>query len=199
MNKNQKILKVIKVLSYSTFIFILISILPFGNINRNQANAINPIKTNPLIDFCGEKLNYTFKVSDKLIGSGVIDLTLEKNKIRGIATGLGMSCQCNVDFNTNIDGLITKAGNINVTVYGIGKPIGIPIPGKISFNGPLKGHVNDKSLTLSGKVNIKGKLAILGGFKNKEDIVIEIQTSSLANIFRKQLHEKLASLQHYLK
>ena len=190
MNKNLKLIKVIAFL-----FFILISTLSFGSTKRNYANAINPAKTNSLFSFCGEKLNYTFKVSDKLIGSGIIDLALEKNKIKGIATGLGMACQCNVDFNTNIDGLINKAtGNIDVTVCGIGNPIGILIPGKITFNGPLKGYINNKSLTLTGRVNIKGKLATLGGFKNKEDILIEIQGSSLANIFRKQLREKLAFL-----
>ena len=194
MNKNQKLIKITKAVCYSAFLFLLILILPSGIINKNYANAVNPIKTNPITDFCGEKLNYTFKVSDKLIGSGIIDLTLEKNKIKGTAVGLGMTCQCNVDFNTNIDGLINKTGNIDVTVCGIGDPIGILLPGKITFNGPLKGYVNDKSLTLSGKVNIKGKLASLGGFKNKEDIVIEIQGASLANIFKKQLREKLASL-----
>ena len=188
MNKNLKLIKI-------AFLFILVSILPFSNTNKNYANAINPIKQNSLVNFCGEKLSYTFKVSDKLIGSGIIDLALEKNKLKGIATGLGMSCQCNVDFNTNIEGSVNKrTGNIDVTVCGIGKPIGILIPGKITFNGPLKGSVNNKSLTLSGKVNINGKLATLGGFKNKEDILIEIQGSSLANIFKKQLRDELASL-----
>ena len=188
MNKNPQLITL-------TFLLVLILILPFGNINKNCANAINPVKQNPLISFCGEKLNYTFKVSDKLIGSGVMNLTLEKNKIKGIATGLGMACQCNVDFNTNIEGFINKrTGNIDVTVCGIGDPIGILIPGKIMFNGPLKGSVNNKGLILSGKVNIKGKLATLGGFKNKEDILIEIQGASLANIFKKQLRDKLAFL-----
>ncbi len=191
MNKN--LMKIAKILCYSVFLFILISALPFCSTNKNYANEINPVKTNTLIDITGEKLNYTFKVSDKLIGSGVMDLTLEKNKIKGIATGLGRACQCNVDFNTNIEGLINK-GNIDVTVCGIGDPVGIPIPGKITFNGPLKGFISSKGLTLVGKVNIKGKLASLGGFKNKEDILIEIQGASLVNIFRKQIHEKLASL-----
>ena len=195
MNKSQKLVSFTKMFCYSAFLFILISILPVSTTNKNYARAINPTNTNPLTNFCGAKLNYTFKVSDKLTGSGIMDLTLEKNKIKGIATGLGMACQCNVDFNTNIDGLINKAtGNIDVNVCGIGNPIGILIPGKISFNGPLKGYVNDKNLILVGQVNIKGKLASLGGFKNKEDIVIEIKGSSLANIFKKQLREKLASL-----
>ena len=188
MNKNPNLIKI------SAFLFLLSLILSFGSTNRNYANAINPVKINSLV-ISGEKLNYTFKVSNKLIGNGIMDLTLEKNKIKGIATGLGMTCQCNVDFNTNIDGLINKTtGNVDVTVYGIGDPIGILIPGKITFNGPLKGSISNNNLTLVGKVNIKGKLAALGGFKNKEDILIEIQGSSLANIFKKQLREKLASL-----
>ncbi len=191
MNKNQKLIKII------VFLFIITSTLfPAGTTNKNYANEITPVKISTPIDFCDEKLNYTFKVSDKLIGSGIINLTLKKDKIKGIATGLGKACQCNVDFNTNIEGLINKStGNIDVTVCGIGDPIGILIPGKITFSGPLKGAVNNKGLILSGEVNIKGKLAKLGGFKNKEDIVIEIQGSSLANIFKKQLHEKLAVLQ----
>ena len=195
MNKNQKVIKIINWVFYSVFLLLLISILPFSNTNRNYANATNVEKTNPNISFNNEKLNYTFKVSDKLIGHGIIDLTLKENKIKGIATGLGMTCQCNVDFNTNIDGLINKkTRNIDIIVCGIGNPIGILIPGKITFNGPLKGYVKDKNLTLVGKVNIKGKLASLGGFKKKEDILIEIQGSSLANVFRKQIPEKLASL-----
>lgn len=189
MNKNPKLIKII------AFLFILTSIFPAGTTNKNYAHAINTVQISTPINFCGEKLNYTFKVSDKLIGSGIIDLTLRKNKIKGIATGLGMACQCNVDFNTNIDGIINKkTGNINVNVHGTGNPIGILIPGKITFNGPLKGYIKNKILILEGKVNIKGKLASLGGFKNKEDILIEIQGASLANIFKKPLHEKLASL-----
>ena len=186
INKKQKLIKII------AFLFILTSIFPAGTANKNYAHAINPVKTNTLIDFCGEKLNYTFKVSDKLIGSGLIDFTLKKNKIKGIATGLGM-CQCNVNFNTNIEGVISKkTGNIDVTICGVGKPIGILIPGKIAFNGPLKGYIKDKNLILEGTVRIKGKLASLGGFKNKENIKIEIEGSSLANIFKKQSKDKLA-------
>ena len=187
MNKNQKLIKII------AFLFILTSIFPSGTANKNYAHAINPVKISTPIDFSGEKLNYTFKVSDKLIGSGIMDLTLKRNKIKGIATGLGMTCQCNVDFNTNIDGLINKStGNIYVTICGIGNPIGILIPGKITFDGPLKGYLNNNNLTLIGKVNIKGKLANLGGFKNMENIKIEIEGSSLANIFKKQSKDKLA-------
>ena len=154
MNKNSKLIKII------AFLFILTSIFPAGTTNKNYAHAINTVQISTPINFCGEKLDYTFKVSDKLIGSGIIDLTLEKNK----------------------------------NVCGTGNPIGILIPGKITFNGPLKGYIKNKILTLKGKVNIKGKLASLGGFKNKEDILIEIQGASLANIFKKQLHEKLAAL-----
>ena len=189
MNKNLNLIKI------SAFLFLLSLILSFGSTNRNYANAINPVKINSLV-ISGEKLNYTFKVSDKLIGSGVIDLTLEKNKIKGIATGLGMACQCNVDFNTNIDGLINKAtGNIDVTVCGIGNPIGILIPGKITFNGPLKGYINNKSLTLTGKVNIKGSLARCAGFKNTEDILIEITDPFLARALKQiQNQRNLASL-----
>ena len=188
MNKKSKSVKI-------ALFLILVSILPVGLINKNCANAINFGQTNTINSFCGEKLNYTFKVSDKLIGSGFMDLTLKKNEIKGIAKGLGMACQCNVDFNTNIEGYINKkTGNINVNVCGVGDPIGILIPGKITFNGPLKGYINNKNLTLQGKVNIKGKLASLGGFKNKEDIVIEIEGESLAGIFKKQSHEKLVSL-----
>ncbi len=187
--------KITKPLHYLITSISLILILIIFLANNNHASAINPIKTNIFSDFQGEKVHYTFKVSDKLIGSGVMDLSLQKNKITGIATGLGMSCQCNVDLNTNIDGLInTSTGNINVTVCGTGKPRGIPIPGKITFNGPLKGALNSKSLTLSGEVNIEGRLATLGGFKNKEDILIEIQIDSLASIFKTNLLNKLASL-----
>lgn len=187
--------KTTKPLHYLTTSIFLILILILCSSNNNHASAVNPVKTNIFSDFQAEELHYTFKVSDKLIGSGVMDLSLQKNKITGIATGLGMSCQCNVDLNTNIDGLINiPTGNINVTVCGTGRPIGIPIPGKITFNGPLKGALTNKSLTLTGEVTIKGKLATLGGFKNKEDIVIEIQVDSLASVFKTNLLNKLASL-----
>ncbi len=183
MPKNLKPTKSIKAINL--FLFILISILLFYTTNKNSANETN--------DFCSEKLNYTFKVSDKLIGAGLIDLTLEKDKIKGIATGLGMSCQCNVDFNTNIEGSIDKhTGDVYITVSGIGKPIGILLPGKITFNGPLKGYIKNKNLTFRGKVNIKGALASLGGFKKKENILIEIEGEALANIFKKQSKDKLA-------
>ncbi len=179
----------------SLFLLILILIFPLGISNKNNASAINTKETDSSYKFCSEKLNYTFHVSDKLIGSGLIDLTLEENKIKGIAKGLGMSCQCNVDFNTNINGSINKhTQDILVTVDGIGKPIGILLPGKIVFNGPLKGFIKNNNLMLEGEVNIKGKLARLGGFKNTENITIEIKGDSLADIFKKQLHNKLATL-----
>ena len=127
-----------------------------------------------------EELVYTFKVADKLVGNGAIKLTIEKNKIRGTATGLGMVTQCDIDFLTSIEGTLnSKSGDIDVIVTGEGNPLKIPVPGKVSFYGPLKGFLKNDKLILVGKVNIKGYLAHCAGFKNKEDLLIEMPLSPL--------------------
>lgn len=128
---------------------------------------------------------YYFKIKDKLNGSGEIKLSIFKNKIIGVANGLGKITQCNVDFHTNIDGKFDCSNScIEVTVSGEGDPLNLPIPGKVKFYGPLKGFIHNKKLCLSGKISLKGRLAKLAGFKKTEDLEIEIPmpTENLASL-----------------
>ena len=66
-----------------------------SKVNINHAKTI----TNCTQDISKE-FAYTFKVSDKLDGAGEILLSIENNLIKGTATGLGMTCQCNIDFES---------------------------------------------------------------------------------------------------
>lgn len=180
-----------KISKSTTFLIALLTLLvvfPLGTTNLNYAK---PLINKPIMqNLQGEKLIYSFEIIDKLKGNGEIALSLENEKLNGIATGIGMSCQCNVDFNTNISGVFDKSGkNIEVTVEGIGKPIGIIIPGKITFSGPLKGIIANNYLNLTGKVNINGKLAKLGGFKEQENIMIKIQLQELVEKLEKKSNQ----------
>ena len=150
-------------------------ILFFCLCNINYANVINQFSdTKNAVDKI-EKLKYTFKVSDKLIGKGEIEITIHDKKIFGIATGIGMTSQCDVELHSKIEGTVGGSINdIDVTVFGEGEPQ-IPLPGKIKFNGPLRGFVHKKKLCLNGDVHIKGRLAYFAGFKNTEDLFIEIE------------------------
>lgn len=191
MNKKYIFLKIIKASSWSALLFLCIFLLTKNSGNVNHAKLLYQN-----ISQYEKTIPYTFKVGEKLAGTGDMILTIDGKKIKGTALGLGRTCQCNVDFHTNIEGTIdTSCGKVNVTVIGIGDPLGIPIPGKINFHGPLKGFVNHKKLNLIGKVNIKGKLASFAGFKKIEDIVIEISDPSLAlKLKEMQRQESLASL-----
>ena len=141
-------------------------------------------------------LAYTFKIADKLIGTGDVKMTIEKNKIKGIALGKGMTTQCDINLNTNLEGVIeNKKGNVIVTISGEGHPQNIPIPGKIKFDGPLEGVIKNKRLNLVGKINIKGRLASFAGFKKKEELVIEITDPAFARTLTEiQNQEELALL-----
>ena len=158
-------------------LLLLLTFFPSHKATINYASVINtksPDRTNTL-SLPEKELTYTFKVSDKLEGKGKMTVTLENKKIVGTAVGLGMSCQCNVNLNSSISGTVDeKNKQINVSITGIGDPVGILIPGKIAFSGPLKGEINNKVLELSGKVKIKGRLASYAGFKEIELLVINI-------------------------
>lgn len=147
------------------------------------------------VNLVKDKLPYIFKVSDKLIGNGEIDIVVEDNKITGKAIGIGMTALHIVDLTTNIEGILSDLNFIDVTVTGTGDPQGL-IPGKISFSGPLKGEVGKNELVFKGRVNIDGKLARCAGFNETEEISIEIQGDSLIKAYNKQKskQEKLASL-----
>ena len=167
-----------------------------NTVNTNYAKLLNEGKSSSYYDLSTKEFPYIFKVSDKLQGTGSILLSVEDSKIKGTATGIGKACQCNINFQTKIEGDFNGSnGSINVAVAGIGDPIGILPPGKVTFQGPLKGSLTNEKLTLAGKVIIKGALASYAGFKNTEDIIIEIHDSTLAKAF-KQIQNKrsLASL-----
>ena len=146
-------------------------------VNQDEIIAQNipiNIPSNLSID---EKYMYTFKISDKLKGKGDIKLIIDKDQIKGIASGIGKTSIYEVSFNTNIKGFLNspnKDNDIEVAISGIGDPIGIPIPGKVTFQGPLKGIISQDKLSFVGTVHIKGRLAKCAGFKNEEEILIEI-------------------------
>ncbi len=184
------------------FIILLLVSLFFSSskVHTNPASARGEYK---FPDTCiqekvyEDELDYSFNVSDKLSGNGEVKLLLSSSKLKGTAVGIGKTDQCDVDFLTDFEGdLNSKDGVITVSVKGEGDPKGIPLPGKIAFNGPLKGYLKDKKLNLVGKVQIKGKLARYAGFKKEEDLVIEIDTTKLVPAARKKMQsfEKLASL-----
>ncbi len=179
------------------FSCIVINIIPASVIavNQNEILAHNiPINvpSNFLID---EKYMYTFKVSDKLKGIGDIKLIIENNQIKGIASGIGKTAQCQVSFNTNIQGSFhNPKKDIEVAINGIGDPIGIPIPGKITFQGPLKGVIGRDKLSFSGKVHIKGRLAKFAGFKTEEEILIEIPNINVSRTFNPSSNNNLTKI-----
>ena len=192
INKQEKY---IKKFYYSVFLALALIFISTGSANINHAKTINEIKA-ITYDIPIKEFAYSFKIADKLTGTGEIKLSVKNNKIRGIATGIGKTCQCKVDFYTNIEGFLNSSnGDIAIEVDGTGDPLGIPLPGKVSFQGPLKGFLDNEKLSLVGKVNIQGCLARYAGFNNTENIIIEIPDSTLAKAF-KQIQDRanLASL-----
>ncbi len=125
--------------------------------------------------------SYTFRIGDKLIGNGIVKLSLGKNKFTGTTIGIGKTTSYKIDFNTNIVGVVNDTNRyIDLTISGIGDPQGMLIPGTISYYGPLKGSFQNKKIRLSGKINIKGLFARFARFKKVEDIIIEIPYQSFA-------------------
>ncbi|MBI3591580.1 MAG: hypothetical protein HY094_09430 [Candidatus Melainabacteria bacterium] len=195
-NTNPNLEKILRIAYFSTLLILILLFMSTNTVNINYAKLLNEGRTSSYYDISTKEFPYIFKVSDKLQGTGSILLSVEDSKIKGTATGIGKVCQCNIDFQTKIDGDFNGSnGSINIAVDGVGDPVGILPPGKVTFQGPLKGSLTDKKLTLTGKVNIKGSLASYAGFKNIEDIIIEIPDSTLAKTF-KQIQNKrsLASL-----
>ena len=187
--------KIIRSLYKSTLIALCLIPMFANSSNIYHAKVINnPLK---IIDTdLSKEFVYNFKISDKLIGNGDIKLTINGDKITGFASGLGMTCQCNVDLKTEISGEINKHdGSIVINVSGIGDPLGIPIPGKVTFKGPLNAFPENEKISLIGKVEISGRLARYGGFNNIEDLVIEIPDVYLSKRFIElQSKKNLASL-----
>ena len=195
MENNSRLEKLLSVIHYSMILILVFLFVSTNTSNINHAKMINQ-KENSSNEIPTKEFAYTFKVSDKLTGNGTILLSFQKNKLSGKASGLGMTCQCDVNFLSNITGSLDDSNKkLNVEMEGTGDPIGILIPGKITFRGPLKGFLSNGKVCLAGKVDIIGRLASLAGFEKKEDILIEIQDPSLAKTFKKiQSSEDLASL-----
>lgn len=192
MEITSKLEKLIKSVYFSLLTALLLVFLSTFAVNINYAKLIQI--GDSLYDLPSKELPYTFKISDKLNGDGQLTLSIEDNKIKGIANGIGKVSQCNVDFLTNIDGNVDyKTGKINIEVTGTGDPQNIPLPGKITFKGPLKGTLDGEKISLTGKVNINGYLALTAGFNSTENVLIEISDPYIAKVF-KQLKNSLASL-----
>ncbi len=180
---------------------LLVTPLTLVSVNENIKFAKEIKKTNISQAACDvpaniteEKLPYIFMVSDKLKGDGFITISLEGNKITGKAKGIGTTGQYDVDFETEINGVLNGVEYIDVKVHGIGDPQGL-IPGKISFSGPLKGSFENEKLLFSGRVNIEGKLAKCAGFNDTEIVTIEISNSSIINSQKpNKKSQELASL-----
>ena len=202
MSQNKKIARLINLIYCSSILLFILFLFSTNGTNVNYAGVIDKSHdiTDSLIykvlDKSENKLAYKFEISEKLIGNGAVKLSLNENKIKGVATGIGMTCQCNVDFLTKMEGTLDKSsGIVTVNVKGIGNPVGIFRISKIGFNGTIKGTIQEEKLALNGKVNIEGKLARFAGFKKTEDLLIEIPVSSL-NIGLKEITKTsgLASL-----
>ena len=195
MENNNKLEKVLKTVHCSMFLILALLFFSTSTTNINHAKVINPKEINSLA-FPEKELAYTFKVSDKLIGTGEISLSIQEKKLEGVASGIGMTCQCNVNFLTKISGRINESTKkLSVEVDGTGDPVGILIPGKVTFKGPLNGFLSNGKVCLSGKVNIEGSLARYAGFKDKEEILIEIPDPELAKAFKElKNYNNLASL-----
>lgn len=160
----------------------------------NHAQIINP-PSRILCSVANKEYTYNFKISDKLVGTGEVNLSVEDNEVKGTAVGFGMTVQCDLDFLTNIKGLIDTAnGDIKVSVNGKCEPKGLMFPAKVSFEGPLKGFLEGKTVRLKGNVNIKGGLARMAGFRNKEDLIIEIEDTTLARSLNRIQNKKNLAL-----
>ena len=203
MKQNYKLLRINSIIKSSFILLLVLLLFTSLKVSTNPARANNEYKLassvtlNKANKVYEDELDYGFKIVDKLIGNGIVKLVVDENKLTGIATGLGKTDQCDVDFLTSFEGSLNdKNGSINISVNGTGDPKRILIPGTISFDGPLKGHFKDNKLNLIGKVHIKGNLARVAGFKKEEDIVIEIDTSKLIPAALKKIQnaEKFALL-----
>lgn len=176
---------------YLAVLFVVFSLLPFGTSKVNYAMIPSP-DFNNVASICKNDLAYTFKVSDKLYGEGKIDLTYEDGKIKGIAKSRSSICKHDVDFVTNLDGKLDPGKKtIKMKVNGTGNPITIPVPGKVVFEGPIKGLIKGDKIILSGEVKIKGWLAGYAGFNKTENLSIEITDPEVLSFLRNS-KQKLA-------
>ena len=159
----------------------------------NYARTVDQTKLASSTEY-EKEIAYTFKIKNKLEGTGNVKILATTNKIRGIAKGIGKTSICNVDFQTNLSGIYDdKADKVKIVVRGNADPLRTFSVGKVSFHGPLKGKLKGKKLKLKGKVIISGIAASFAGFNKTEELVIEISDSTLASHIREIKHS-LASL-----
>ena len=165
-------------------LFALLSLLPFGQSKVNYAMITNN-SIQEVAGICKNDLSYSFKVSDKLYGEGTIDLTFEDGRIIGTATSKSNICKCDVEFITHLDGKMDAGKNtIKMEVNGTGDPITAPVPGKVVFEGPIKGVLKGNKIILNGEVKIKGWLAGYAGFDKTEPLLIEITDPEVVSFLR---------------
>ena len=147
-NLKNKTLKNKTVRRTSKVVLLLIScfLSTFTGENINHAMVLNQHSTRPSNSTNQNEFDYTFKVGNKLEGDGQIKLIIKKNEINGTAVGIGMTTQCNVDFLTKIHGKVNPKHGLEISVDGIGDPIGIPIPDAINAPSvvPIAISLNDK-------------------------------------------------------
>ena len=183
MEKYLKIFKIKQLVQYLAITLTVLIVLLIDAANINYAKVVDWRDfsfSNPT-NIVEKEFAYTFKIPDKLDGTGEMRLKIDRNKIKGIALGKGKTCKGIVDFHTNIEGTVDKLnGEVSVLVAGEGTPLIIPVPCKIKFQGPLKGNQRFSKLSLIGKVNIKGNLASLAGFKKTENLIIEVPIQLLS-------------------
>ena len=165
-------------------ILMVFCLLPFGESKVNYARLPGASVLTSNFDISRSDLFYTFSISDKLQGKGVIKLEVEKGNIKGIAKSKSTVCSCEVDFLTKLNGRFDKkSGNIIVDVHGSGYPRTL-VPGKVFFTGPLKGSVVGNGLKLSGMVKVGGWLASYAGFGNSEELVINISDPAIIQVIK---------------
>lgn len=130
-----------------------------------------------------KKLDYQFSIAEKIVGAGIVDLSIYENHIAASAEGKGRAGKYKVGLETILNGSIDNSkGVIRVDMEGSANP---PVPGKVRFSGPLIGKFNSKGkLELRGRVNISGYLASYAGFEKSENVLIEISDQTLFALFK---------------
>lgn len=182
MLKNKKLLK--KVFYLIAVSYFILTILPTSEARIStpltQIDKL-PNHSDLIKNFKFEKkVDYSFKIANKLLGDGKANLKISHNLISASAEGLGKTDRCNVDLSSSLSGKFDLiSGEIIVDMEGIADPIKIAIPGKVVFNGPLKGYIENGTVKLTGSVNVDGYLASVAGFNENEIVEVEISDPTL--------------------
>lgn len=133
-----------------------------------------------------KKVSYLFSISDKLQGSGAANLVIDDDKLTGVANGVGTTGHGRVDLQSKMEGKVNRDnGVVSLIIDGVGNPIKAGIPSKVIYKGPIKGSLSGSKLILKGKVNIEGWVATCTGFKDKEELIIEIDDPAIVQMLKK--------------